>query len=922
MTTPLISHPLDDGEHEYPPAQLTPDGDLRLTAHSSVVADRATSLFRPTDDRERYLSTAATLHDFGKATPQFQAHVCDNYDGPDEERFHARLGALATWFVLGKQGAPPKDRLAATLAVARHHQALPDVATYTVDTLAKAFVGPVISAQCASISEEWPDAATELLQLTGVDVTWAEFETWVDSGEVAEELCDVAARDELTGPEANPAQLPEGLYDRTLHLWAAITLADKSHAMAIDEARVFDFQTLDRETIERYVSELRRQPVENEFEAELNDDRERARRQVIRGVHEWVDSETPISTLTLPTGLGKTISGLSAGFEARDILDADEESSRPIVYALPYTSIIEQTRALFENPELWGADPKRSALTVHHYLSETVVYHDERDETDVGDSDADAVAQRLGESWRAGTTLTTFVQLFESLTGPSNSQGLKLPALDEGLVILDEPQALPKDWWDAIARELDLLTEEFGTRIIAMTATQPSLLRNLETMSLLEAGRAHDEPACSYCNAGPEFSTDLSPISEGAYFERAARVRYTIDETALSHRLDAADAHVGYEAAADRIRATTTTEREGSTLAICNTIESSSTLTATLCEHGDVTHLGDTVQTILEGRTVDVTSRNESPAAIAQTVLGRHGLSHGEEGDETEWTPPEECDLFVLTLNSRYRPFDRQIIVELADALSTSPVPFVLVSTQAVEAGVDLSFKTVYRDIAPLDSVVQAAGRCNRSYEWGRNGGQVIVWTLGPPDEDSSQVPAHYVYNRGIPAHLQLIADVLSEVDDPTDVSDVEFSKHAVDRYFEALDENKSVSSTEIREQIDVANAGWLARQSLIGGYQTVDVLVAVSDAEIRYVNELTEQFIDGNPQAYNGLQAAARMRVSLPADMVDEISGLARIDGEQRDADGVQVFRYTGEPGLEYSLSDGGLEGSDDVIAGRFTVI
>ncbi|MBS4729898.1 CRISPR-associated helicase Cas3' [Mycobacterium sp. SM1] len=80
----------------------------------------------------------------------------------------------------------------------------------------------------------------------------------------------------------------------------------------------------------------------------------------------------------------------------------------------------------------------------------------------------------------------------------------------------------------------------------------------------------------------------------------------------------------------------------------------------------------------------------------------------------------------IVLLHSRFRPSDRasQTAAALAEP---GPHGTIVIATQVLEAGVDVTSETLITEVAPWPSIVQRAGRCNRD---GRASDARLLWTV------------------------------------------------------------------------------------------------------------------------------------------------------------------------------------------------
>jgi len=568
------------GENIYA-AHITEDKVIHsLEEHLCKVGQRAES-YAAIFNSGAWARLAGRWHDLGKYSAAFQSMIYEangmeahvEYEGAGGKVNHSTAGALHAVEAFGVHG-----RILAYL-IAGHHAGLPD--------------WHKLDAPGASLQERLTES--KLL----VDALKADIPADILAGEI-------------------PSQPPLGgrdgfaLWERML--FSALVDADfldtelfydqeqseiRGGYTPLSELKImFDrhMDTLAERTVDSTVNQLRAEVLADCRCAGLNDE--------------------GVFSLTVPTGGGKTLSSMAFALE-----HANKHGKSRIIYAIPYTSIIEQTANIFRT--IFGEN-----IIEHH--------------SSLDPDKEDHKSRLASENWDAPIVVTTNVQFFESLFAARTSRCRKLHNIANSIVILDEAQLLPPEFLQPILTVMNQLAAHYGVTFVLSTATQPAL--NTMTDSF---GKT---------------------ILHG--FENVREIITNPDE--LYRRLD----RVHVELPADFHQPRSWHELAGE-----------------LTEHESVL--------------VVVNSRKDARELF-------HLLPEGA------------IHLSALMCGEHRSKVIAEIKQRLAEGLSTR-----VVSTQLVEAGVDLDFPVVYRALAGLDSIAQAAGRCNREGKLDK--GRVVVFV--PPKE-------------------------------------------------------------------------------------------------------------------------------------------------------------------------------------------
>jgi CRISPR-associated endonuclease/helicase Cas3 len=545
-----------------------------LSDHLTAVAKLMVG-FTENPDYQEVFNVAGLLHDLGKYQPAFQKYLREG--GRRGSVPHASWGAG-----LGKR----YKQVEAAFAIEGHHKGLPDKGDLLTDLYE--FDEPEHSVFNLIIAEFFKEN-----QLNEVDFHYT----------------DIGLRG--AGKEFFIRMLFSALTDAD---WLDTECHFNWDISEKRKSKVFDVAYL----LDKLENDLRSKSKVGY----LNVLRNKVRAYAISKAQ----SDTGFFSMTLPTGMGKTLASVSWALH-----HAKYNELKRIIIVLPFISIIDQTAE--ELKRIFGEE---WVLEHHSNFNE-----DEEANKDIANENLydDAYRKRLAtENWDYPIIVTTSVQFFESLFGNRPSRCRKVHNISQSVVIFDEVQTLPKELVLPTLSMLKNVQKIMGVSFLFCTATQPAFEKS-EQFNGIE---------------------NIQPLVENPkeIFDATRRVKYHFINQYLPVSITELSQNV--------------IDSGNSTLCIFNTKK--------------------------------------------QALLFFNEIK-------------ETSNFKTFHLSTSMFPAHRKQVIETIRTCLKNKEKILVASTQLIEAGVDFDFPCVYREIAPLESIIQSAGRCNREGSMTEMG-SVNIFTL------------------------------------------------------------------------------------------------------------------------------------------------------------------------------------------------
>ncbi|MFX1297613.1 MAG: CRISPR-associated helicase Cas3', partial [Promethearchaeota archaeon] len=530
--------------------------------------------------------------------------------------------------------------------------------------------------------------------------------------------------------------------------------ADKIDASGINTIpqRIFE---IDPEIVDSY-----KRIKFSKFSRDIDKIREKAYLELTTYVNKLDINNKRILGINLPTGMGKTLSGISFAIKLRNRIMEEEQFTPRILYLLPFLSIIDQNSDIVLEV-LKSSDRKKvpsNLLLKHHHLAD-IEYVEEIDEEEYNVVNSNQ-SLLLTEGWHSEIVITTFIQFFHSLITNKNRAARKINNISNSIIILDEIQSIPHKYWLLVNHIFRYLAQYFNCWIILMTATLPLIFEKDEINNLIE-----------------------KPLEYFNVFDRI-EFNFNLKEQTLSEFQD----QLLYE-----IKTTSK-----NIMVVLNSINSCKAL---------YSYLKD-------------------------SLAHEKGLNPNDHIDKDGVFVLESIEL--IHLSTHIIP---KIRLEKINRIKYSKKRKVIITTQLIEAGVDISVDIVYRDFAPLDCIIQTAGRCNRNNSPEK--GQVHVITL--INDNQNRRYSSYVYDSTL---LDATQEVISKFNKT--VSENSFTFLAAQKYYTLIKKRGSTGeSKKILNSLKLLNLNETRKFRLIEDTMITRSIFIEIDENAKQVREEIERLYE-----------------------------------------------------------------------------